>query len=217
MTKDAYKKWGKKANVKHRFGEPYDYEKYPLGRVEPNLATKEVKIIYADANHGFKNYKEAKNWAKQNIAKVYSADETGNKGEVRISNSAIDKFLSQKAVDKSDSQDTHLAVLKVLPSVLKESIDAETHPDSLKGANGKRSAENGMNKDVLVHRCYGAVDIDGKVYRVKITLKEEVRNKDLPHKAYSYEATKIELLAGTLVKPEGDNPNTNNSISGAIS
>ena len=210
------KVYGKKANVKHRLGEPYDYEKYPLGRVEPNLATKEVKIIYADANHGFKNYKEAKNWAKQNIAKVYSADETGNKGEVRISNSAIDKFLSQKAVDKSDSQDTHLAVLKVLPSVLKESIDAETHPDFLKGANGKRSAENGMNKDVLVHRCYGAVDIDGKVYRVKITLKEEVRNKDLPHKAYSYEATKIELLAGTLVKPEGDNPNTNNSISGAI-
>ena len=33
MTKDAYKKWGKKANVKHRFGEPYDYEKYPLERV----------------------------------------------------------------------------------------------------------------------------------------------------------------------------------------
>lgn len=30
---------------------------------------------------------------------------------------------------------------------------------------------------------------------------------------HSYEATKIELLAGTLVKPEGDNPNTNNSIS----
>lgn len=29
--------------------------------------------------------------------------------------------------------------------------------------------------------------------------------------ARSYEATKIELLAGTLVKPEGDNPNTNSS------
>ena len=59
----------------------------------------------------------------------------------------------------------------------------------------------------------GAVSIDGKLYPVKITLKEDVRNKRLPSNTHSYEATKIELLAGTLAKPEGDNPNTNNSIS----
>lgn len=205
------KVYGKKANVKHRFGDSYDYEKYPLGRVEPNLANKDVKIVHADANHGFKNFKEARNWAKKNIVKIYTEEETGGKGLVRISNTALDKYLSQKAVDKSDSQDVHLAVLKVLPSVLKESIDAETHPDFIKGADGERRTDNGINKDLLVHRCYGAVNIDGKIYRVKITLKEEARNKDLPHKAYSYEATKIELLAGTLVKPEGDNPNTNSS------
>lgn len=205
------KVYGKKANVKYRFGDSYDYEKYPLGRVEPNLTTKEVKIVHADANHGFKNFKEARNWAKKNIVKIYTEEETGGKGLVRISNTALDKYLSQKAVDKSDSQDVHLAVLKVLPSVLKESIDAETHPDFIKGADGERRTDNGINKDLLVHRCYGAVNIDGKIYRVKITLKEEARNKDLPHKAYSYEATKIELLAGTLVKPEGDNPNTNSS------
>lgn len=208
---DTIKKLDKKANVKYRFGDSYDYEKYPLGRVEPNLATKEVKIVHADANHGFKNFKEARNWAKKNIVKIYTEEETGGKGLVRISNTALDKYLSQKAVDKSDSQDVHLAVLKVLPSVLKESIDAETHPDFIKGADGERRTDNGINKDLLVHRCYGAVNIDGKIYRVKITLKEEARNKDLPHKAYSYEATKIELLAGTLVKPEGDNPNTNSS------
>lgn len=206
------KVYGKKANVKYRFGDPYDYEKYPLGRVEPNLATKEVKIVHADANHGFKNYKEAKNWAKQNIAKVYTKEETGEKGEVRISNGAIDKFLSQSAVDKSETKDVHLSVLKVLPQVLKESIDAETHPDFLKGHNGKRSAENGMNKDVLVHRCYGAVDIDGNVYRVKITLKEDLRDKSFPHVTHSYEATKIELLAGTWENPsKSPSPNTNSS------
>lgn len=205
------KVYGKKANVKYRFGDSYDYEKYPLGRVEPNLANKDVKIVHADANHGFKNFKEARNWAKKNIVKIYTEEETGGKGLVRISNTALDKYLSQKAVDKSDSQDVHLAVLKVLPSVLKESIDTETHPDFIKGADGERRTDNGINKDLLVHRCYGAVNIDGKIYRVKITLKEEARNKDLPHKAYSYEATKIELLAGTLVKPEGDNPNTNSS------
>ena len=66
---------------------------------------------------------------------------------------------------------------------------------------------------MLVHRCYGAVTIDGKMYRVKITLKESTRDLSSPHVKHSYEATKIELLAGTLVKPKGDNPNTNNSIS----
>lgn len=221
------------------FGEAYDYDAYPLGRVEPNLAEKEVAIVEADVNHGFANYKEAKAWAKQHVSKVYNNEETGGKGDVRISNAAIDKFMSQSAIDKSDSKDAHMAVLKVLPEVLKSSIDVETHPDFLKGEDGKRRAENGMNKDVLVHRCYGAVSIDGKPYRVKITLKEEMRNRSLPHNTHSYEATKIELLAGqhgdvtmtsprnsnsskqveefagTLVKPKGDNPNTNNSISAA--
>ncbi len=220
------------------FGDPYDYEAYPLGRVEQNLADREVMVVKAEANHGFMNYKEAKEWAKKNVSKVYNNEETGGKGAVRISNAAIDKFMSQSAVDKSDGKDVHMSVLKVLPEVLRNSIDVETHPDFLKGKDGKRSAENGMNKDVLVHRCYGAVEIDGTPYRVKITLKEDPRDVSFPHVTHSYEATKIELLAGTwenhegpspntnnsipkellagtLVKPKGDNPNTNNSISAA--
>ena len=220
------------------FGEPYDYEAYPLGRVEPNLADREVMVVRADADHGFMNYKEAKAWAKQHVAKVYNNEETGGKGDVRISNAAIDKFMSQSAVDKSDGKDVHMSVLKVLPEVLKNSIDVETHPDFLKGEDGKRRSENGMNKDVLVHRCYGAVSIDGKPYRVKITLKENVKTRETTH-THSYEATKIELLAGqhgdvTMTSPrnsnsskqvelsagtwenqEGPSPNTNNSISAA--
>ena len=230
------------ANGKARqmsFGEAYDYDTYPLGRVEPNLAEKEVDVVEADVNHGFADYKEAKAWAKQHVSKVYNNEETGGKGDVRISNAVIDKFMSQSAVDKSDSKDVHMAVLKVLPEVLKSSIDVETHPDFLKGVDGKRRAENGMNKDVLVHRCYGAVSIDGKPYRVKITLKEDLRDVSFPHVTHSYEATKIELLAGlhgdvamtsprnsnsskqvelsagTRENQEGPSPNTNNSISAA--
>ena len=197
------------------FGEPYDYEKYPRGRVEPNLAEKSVSVVKADANHGFTNYKEAKSWAKQNISKTYNNEETGGKGTVRISNAAIDKFLSQSAVDKSESKDVHMSVLKVLPDVLKTSIDAETHPDFLKSENGKRNVENGVNKDVLVHRCYGAVSIDGKPYRVKITLKENVKTKESTN-THSYEATKIELLAGQHGDVTRTSPRySNNSITAA--
>ena len=153
-----------------------------------------IRLVNADADHGFKNYEEARAWAKENIARTYGNDETGGKGEIRISNTAIGKFLSEKAVGKSESKDVHLAVLRVLPDVIRESVDAEQHADYRKGADGKRGG-NGVNPDVTMHILYGAVTIDGKTYRVKTTLKENVRTKE-PTKAYTYEATKIELLAG---------------------
>ena len=174
-----------------------------------------VNVVEAEAGHGFKNYAEAKAWAKEHIARTYSGEETGGKGDIRISNAAVDKYLSQSAVDKSESKDVHLAVLKVLPDVIRESVDAEQHADFKKGKDGVRSAENGVNPNVTIHRLYGAVRMDGKLYRVKVTLKEDIKSERPAKKAYSYEATKIELLAGTLAKPEGDDPNTNNSITAA--
>ena len=161
-----------------------------------------VNVVEAEAGHGFKNYAEAKTWAKEHIARTYSGEETGGKGDIRISNAAVDKYLSQSAVDKSESKDVHLAVLKVLPDVIRESVDAEQHADFKKGKDGVRSSENGINPDVTIHRLYGAVRMDGKVYRVKVTLKENARTKETP-KAYSYEATKIELLEGSLSQTEG--------------
>ena len=174
-----------------------------------------INIVETKSEHGFKNYAEAKTWAKEHIARTYSGEETGGKGDIRISNAAVDKYLSQSAVDKSESKDVHLAVLKVLPDVIRESVDAEQHADFKKGEDGVRSAANGVNPNVTIHRLYGAVRMDGKLYRVKVTLKEDVKSERSAKKAYSYEATKIELLAGTLVKPEGDDPNTNNSITAA--
>ena len=161
-----------------------------------------VNIVETKSEHGFKNYAEAKTWAKEHIARTYSGEETGGKGDIRISNAAVDKYLSQSAVDKSESKDVHLAVLKVLPDVIRESVDAEQHADFKKGKDGVRSAENGVNPNVTIHRLYGAVRMDGKVYRVKVTLKENTRTKETP-KAYSYEATKIELLEGSLSQTEG--------------
>ena len=195
------------------FGERYDYKQYPNGRIEPNLSNKEVRIKKADLNHEFSNFDEAKEWAKKNIVHTLNNNESGGKGNVRISGTAVGKYLSESAVEKSDSKDVHLAVLKVLPDVIKESIDVETTPDFEKDENGVRKPGNKINKDVLIHRCYGAVEIDGKIYRVKITLKE-YKDAVRDNKAYSYEATKIELLAGTLVgENNSSNPGTNNSIS----
>ena len=46
-------------------------------------------------------------------------------------------FLSEKAVGKSESKDVHLAVLRVLPEVIRESVDAEQHADYRKVEGGK--------------------------------------------------------------------------------
>ena len=168
-----------------------------------------INVVEAEANHGFKNFDDGRKWAKENIARTYDNEETNGKGNIRISNTAIDKFMSEKAVAKSESKDVHMAVLKVLPDIIRESVDAEQHEDRIKDENGIRKAGNTVNPDVMIHSLYGAVDIAGKIYRVKVTLKENVRTKETS-KAYSYEATKIELLSGqsgdvTMTSPRNDN------------
>lgn len=168
-----------------------------------------INVVEAEANHGFKNFDDGRKWARENIARTYDNEETNGKGNIRISNTAIDKFMSEKAVAKSESKDVHMAVLKVLPDIIRESVDAEQHEDRIKDENGICKAGNTVNPDVMIHRLYGAVDIAGKIYRVKVTLKENVRTKETS-KAYSYEATKIELLSGqsgdvTMTSPRNDN------------
>ena len=178
------------------------------------LSYKKLNIVLADENHGFNSFTEAKEWAKDNIVRTLSNEDTGGKGEIRISSSAVSKFLSESSVVKSDSKDVHLSVLKYLPDVIRESVDAEQHPDYRKGDSGKRSVENGINENVTIHRLYSAVDINKKIYRIKVTLKEDRTNND-PKKAYSYEATKIELLDGQNEEAVTSSRNSNNSISAA--
>ena len=196
------------------FGEEYDYDKYPEGRVEPNIADKYVHIERAKLDHGFANFNEAKEWAKSHVVRTLDNAESGGKGNVKISSTAVNKYLSESAVAKSDSKDVHLAVLKKLPEIIHDSVDVETTPDFKKDENGVRKVGNEINKNVLIHRCYGAVEINGNIYRVKITLKE-YKDKNEANKAYSYEATKIELFAGTLAndRKTTTDPGTNNSIS----
>lgn len=174
----------------------YDYEKYPLGYVVPDLENKNVEIVKGEKHHGFLNFREAEAWARINIVRVYSDEETGGKGEFTIGSNVIGKFLSKSAVDKSDNKDVHLSVLKIIPKVISKSISVEIHPHFLK-KNNERKPENGYNSDVLVHRLYGAVQLGNDIYRVKITVKENIHGI-LPAKPHSYEATKIELISSNL-------------------
>ena len=189
------------------------------GIVMPNLNKEKVKVVEVE-KHGFgskerETLNNAKAWAISNLVTTGKQElPTMRDGTTyTISKKAIDKYLSESAVKKSENLDTHLSVLSKLKDVIHESIEAEIHPDYKKGEDGMRSVENGYGEGVLVHRLYGAVEIDGKTYRVKTTMQEFRGGEE--NKPHSYEVTKIELLDSPGKRENPDRPPSdasNNSI-----
>lgn len=166
------------------------------GIVMPGLNEKSVRVVNVPRHNfeGDKPISQARKWAKENIVGEHTLTDSSNAEVVyNISGRAVDKYLSSSAIDKSDNLGAHLSVLVKLPEVISESVEAEVHPDYHKGENGERSAENGYNANKLIHRFYGAVNLDGSTYRVKTTIQESRTPAEgvTPH---SFEVTEIELL-----------------------
>jgi hypothetical protein len=126
--------------------------------------------------HSFKSLNEARQWAKENIVGTYKNDNIGE--NLNISKTAIDKYLSMKAVKKSVNMDAHLSALKQLPKLIETSVLKETHPDKGDDINIKE-----------IQRLYGAIDYERQTYPVKITVKVI---KSGENNAYSYEVMEIE-------------------------
>ena len=66
------------------------------------------------------------------------------------------------------------------------------HADYTK-VNGVRSVNNPINDKILIHRFYGAVFYDEKLYRIKTTIYE-YRDINRSNKPYTFEVIKIELF-----------------------
>lgn len=167
------------------------------GIVMPGLNEKAVRVVEVP-RHDFKGdtpIAQAKKWAKGNIVGEHTlTDSEGKDVSYTISGKAVDKYLSQSATGKSENLGVHLSVLKKLPDVIGESVEAEVHPDYNKGEDGVRRPENGYNNSNLVHRFYGLVTVEGEPYRVKTTIIESGTN-DIKTKPHSFEVTNIELLS----------------------
>jgi len=135
----------------------------------------ETTLVNTPKQH-FKNFNEARKWAKINIVGIYKNLHTNE--NIYISRTAIDKYLSNKAVSKSMSIDAHLSALIILPKLIEVSVLKETHCDERK----KKSI-------VEIQRFYGAINFNNRIYPVKITVKVYIEQTN---KAYSYEVMKIE-------------------------
>lgn len=222
------------ANSREEFDNTRDRAVAETGIVMTGLAEEEVTVVDVPRHDftGVAPIKQAEAWGKKNL--VTPKDKKGNHidkpklkdgTEYSISSNAVGKFLSKSATKNSDNLGVHLSVLKKLKDVIHESMEAEVHPDYKKDETGKRDPKNGYNPDYLVHRLYGAVDIDGKTYRVKTTIIENGNeSRNYPH---SYEVTEIELLDDSMAGSESHSVNigreghdtknrlSNNSIAGA--
>lgn len=165
------------------------------GTVMPGLNDAQVKVVdvprHSFTGTGRQAIDKAKIWANGHLVGTHTAHQIGNVFDYNIDEDAIDKFLSSSSTLNSENLGVHLAVLSQLPNVINNSVEVEEHPD-YKKVNGKRKAENGVgDSNLLVHRMYGAVQIDGNTYRVKTTMHEHYVKGNAPH---DYRVTKIELL-----------------------
>lgn len=158
------------------------------GIVMPHLNKNFVEIVNVEL-HDFNSndpLNEAKKWAEQNLVNTYESH-IGTFDEFRyeISKKALKKYLDSSAISKSDNIHVHLSVLKVLPKIIDASIEVEVHADYTK-VNGVRSVNNPINDKILIHRFYGAVFYDEKLYRIKTTIYE-YRDINRSNKPYTFE------------------------------
>ncbi len=155
---------------------------------EFNLHNDQITVNGKEVNpvdtpkHDFKNFSEARKWAKENITGTYKNTDTGE--DISISGKAIDKYLSMKAVSKSVDMDAHLSALKQLPKIIETSVLKESHLDRNNDTNIKE-----------IQRFIAFVRYEGKEYPVKLTVKA-IKNEG--NKAYSYEVMEIKSSDGTL-------------------
>ena len=95
------------------------------------------------AKHNFKNFKEAKHWAKTHMVGTYKNEHTHQ--DIRVAKITIDKYLSESAIKKSVSIDAHLSALQKLDELIITSILKETKNDRHEDHNIKE-----------IQRLYGA-------------------------------------------------------------
>lgn len=131
-------------------------------------------------------------------------------GEVYITKNFYEKSISKSAVDNSENYALQIASTVEIIGILNNSIDVEIHPNVIK-KNGERIWGN-LNKDTLIHRLYSAVRYKDELYRIKVTLKENLQNKNT---IYTIQNIKIELLdpSGVFTREQLV---TSNSIPSAI-
>ena len=161
------------------------------GTVMPGLNDAVVKVVGVP-RHGYKGDKplsQAIDAAiNRYVGKTLNYNNHGQRFKYTITPQGL-KYASNH-VGKSENIGVHAAVMDKLVKVIRDSIEVMEHADTHK-KDGKRSEDNGVNPNALIHRFMGVVDIDGDIHRVIVSLRETLGKVN---KLHTYEVTKIEVL-----------------------
>ncbi len=133
-------------------------------------------------------------------------------GVVNISNKFFKKALSEKATSKSDNKELQYVSSLNIIEILNNSLDVEIHPNVIKVDGDRIFKNDNIDKKTLIHRLFSAISYNGDYYRIKITLKENYKQKNT---VYTVENMKIELLPPSKGTPR-EHLVTSNSIPSAI-
>lgn len=179
-----------------------------------NLPKHQFNIVSVQAAP-FSSVKDGVEWTKSNgVIGVMQSSETNGKGEINISAGSVAEMLNLAQMNKSVSKEAHFAALTQIRNIIRESELADRHPHYAKGADGKRDTSNGVIDGVFVDVLYGAMRLGGETYRVKTTLRR-YKDTNRKTKAYAYEVSEIEVLAGKPGSPESSGTSST-SITGDI-
>jgi hypothetical protein len=140
------------------------------------MTNKKFPMIITLQAHKFKNIKEARLWANENVVgSFYNIDTQTN---IIVSRSAIRKCLSESAIKKSVSLDIHFSALISLRELIESAVLFEIQPDRNLDCN-----------IINIQRLYAYAKLEGKEYTIKLTIKTVEYEGNL---FYSCEVIKIE-------------------------
>ena len=128
----------------------------------------------------------AKAWARENLmGRKFSVADTGWT-DVTVSSDSVGKAVSARKKEGSSAavarSPAEIEALRALPDLLDRAVLVESVAD--------RAADPNIR---AVHRLYAAVEIDGKPYRAKLTVKETVTGR----RFYDHRLSELEAEAGS--------------------
>lgn len=134
-------------------------------------------------NEIWKSRIDVKKWAKENLQGRSPVNkDTGWK--IDITGNGIDKALSGERQSPID----HIEAIRAIPDLIENAVKSETRPDRDNDPHIKN-----------IHIFYAPLEIDNKLYRAKLTIKERNNGK----RFYDHSLTKIEKpAAGTDLRAE---------------
>ena len=146
-------------------------------------------FIVEASNNRFQNLTDAQAFVLKQFGREPALNnDTG--WEISFGHKNLSKLFSASSTRNSIMPE-HIQIVSMLRELIKNAVLAESHIDR------KDTGESGQANVLAIHRLYAPIQIDHRLFRVKLTVKEHSHPPGLNFK--NYQLAEIEMPAGELV------------------